>query len=310
MTQPPHAAGVHGAVDLSALSLPPGGGGTGSGAPARADDTDPTFGGVLKVVDTAGFGDAVNASLRVPAILVLHSGANPKTAEAVTAVARVARTFDGRVQVLSADVDADPQVAAALQVQAVPTAFGLLQGQPMPLFQGVPAEAQLRAVIEEVLKVAVQIGVTGRITLAEGPGETPTSPFLDEAFEAVEAGDYDAATTAYERALADNPKDEEARLGLAQVGLLRRTAGIDPQAARAEAAARPDDVAAATVVADIDLLGGHVDDAFGRLLDLVRTTTGEDRERAKAHLVELLAVVGSHDERVKKARTALMTALF
>ena len=92
--------------------------------------------------------------------------------------------------------------------------------------------------------------------------------------------------------------------------LLKRTEGVDLNQARAAAAERPDDVDAQTLVADLDLLGGHVEDAFGRLLDLVRSTAGDDRDRVKGRLVELLSVVGNADPRVKKARTALMSALF
>jgi putative thioredoxin len=110
--------------------------------------------------------------------------------------------------------------------------------------------------------------------------------------------------------LKENPADADAELGLAQVGLLQRTHDADLQTARAAAADHPTDVAAQTLVADLDLLGGHVEDAFLRLIDLVKATSGEDRERARAHLLELFSVVGSQDERVRKARTALMSALF
>ena len=130
------------------------------------------------------------------------------------------------------------------------------------------------------------------------------------AFDAIERGDLDGAAAAYEKALKENPADGDAQLGLAQVGLMRRTQGVDLQAARDAAAQQPDDVDAQTAVADLDVLGGHVEDAFGRLVDLVRRTSGDDRERARAHLLQLFAVVGSHDERVRKARTALMSALF
>ncbi|MGL5911811.1 MAG: tetratricopeptide repeat protein, partial [Phycicoccus sp.] len=99
-------------------------------------------------------------------------------------------------------------------------------------------------------------------------------------------------------------------LGLAQVRLMQRTAGLDAAAVRAAAAADPGDVAAATQVADLDVLGGHVDDAFARLLDLVRSTSGDERDRVRTHLLDLFAVVGATDERVRQGRTALMSALF
>ena len=77
--------------------------------------------------------------------------------------------------------------------------------------------------------------------------------------------------------------------------------------------------AAAILGVSGDVLGGYpystltlaaVDDAFARLLDLVRSSSGDDRDRARTHLLELFAVVGNHDDRVRKGRTALMSALF
>ena len=132
----------------------------------------------------------------------------------------------------------------------------------------------------------------------------------EAAFDAIESGDLDGAAAAYERAIAEDPNDQEAKLGLAQVGLMKRTAGVDLAAARAAAAADPDDVEAAITVADLDVLGGHVEDAFARLIDVVKRTSGAERDRARTHLISLFDVVGNHDERVKKGRTALMSALF
>ena len=136
------------------------------------------------------------------------------------------------------------------------------------------------------------------------------SPLHEAAFDAIERGDLDAAAAVYDQALAENPKDHDAELGLAQVRLMQRTQDVDPAAARAAAAAHPTDVEAAILVADLDVLGGHVEDAFARLLDLVRTSAGDERDRARTHLLELFSVVGNHDERVRKGRTALMSALF
>ena len=92
--------------------------------------------------------------------------------------------------------------------------------------------------------------------------------------------------------------------------LLLRTEGVDPDAARAAADAAPDDVAAQTLVADLDMLGGHVDDAFARLVELVRRTAGDERNAAREHLLGLFAAVGNDDPRVLKGRQALANALF
>ena len=155
--------------------------------------------------------------------------------------------------------------------------------------------------------------MTGRVAVtavAEAEVEPELPPLHQEAFDAIERDDLDAASAAYVKALVQNPADEEATIGLAQVKLMQRTAGADLQAARAAAAQAPTDVAAQILVADLDVLGGHVEDAFVRLIDTVRATEGDERNTVREHLVELFLVVGAQDERVQKARRALMSALF
>ena len=205
-----------------------------------------------------------------------------------------------------------PLLVQAFGQPSVPATFGLLQGQPVPLFPGIQPEAEVRAVIDQLLQAAVQNGIAGRVELepVEGAEDDALPPLHEAAFQAIERGDLAGAAAAYEQALAENPKDHDAELGLAQVGLMQRTTGVDLTAARAAAAADPADVDAACVVADLDVLGGHVEDAFARLLDLVRTSEGADRDKARTHLLELFSVVGNHDERARKGRTALMSALF
>lgn len=328
MTQNPLGApGGYGAVDLSALARRPAAGPTngtvGATTPAAGGaGTAPGGGaarpGLVQEVTEATFTAAINATLRVPAILVVVSSANPQTLSAVDVIASVVAGLDGRFQVLSLDADTNPGLVQALQIQAVPTSFGIIKGQPMPLFTGIPAEAEVRSVCEELTKVAVQYGVTGRVETA-GQGDedaadeaatAPTNPLHEKAYDAIEAGDLDGAAAAYREALAADPGDTDAELGLAQVGLLRRTEGVDLATARAAAAADPADLEAAFTVADLDVLGGHVEDAFARLVDLVRQTAGDDRDRVRTHLLELMGVVGAHDDRVRRARTALMSALF
>ena len=126
----------------------------------------------------------------------------------------------------------------------------------------------------------------------------------------VERGDLDAAADAYRALLADAPADADAQAGLAQVELLRRTQDLDPAAVRRKAAENPDDVVAQTQASDLDLLGGHVEDAFVRLIDTVRATSDDDRNTAREHLLELFQVIGAGDPRVVRARRALTNALF
>lgn len=311
MSQPsvPGSA-TRGAVDLTDLTArtaatdPP----TGAAGGGTGDGLDQLH----VVASDATFSEIVNRTVRVPAVLVVVSSRLPESVVYLRTVLDVARTLGGRVQVVSVDVDANPGLLQALQVQSVPVTIGLVQAQVVPMFAGVAESDQVRGILEQFLQLAVQQGVTGRVNVAaDGQAEQDELPPLhQEAYDAIERGDLDAAHAAYEQALAENPGDSDAQVGLATVGVMRRTQGADLTAARAAAADRPDDVAAQTLAADFDLLGGHVEDAFGRLVDLVRRTSGAEREAARDHLLQLFAVVGNQDERVKRGRTALMSALF
>jgi putative thioredoxin len=227
---------------------------------------------------------------------------------------RLAGADEGRWLLARIDVDANPRLGQAFQVQGIPAVFAVVKGQPIPLFQGALPEAQVRQYLDELLKVAEANGVTGRVVTGEPAAvadeEPGVDPRYDEAYDAIERGDLDAAAAAYRALLADDPADADAQAGLGQVELMRRTQGVDPEAVRARAAEAPDDVAAQTAAADLDLLEGRVEDAFTRLVQLVARTSGDDRDAARTHLVGLFDLVGNQDERVARARTALANALF
>lgn len=270
-------------------------------------------GGLRVDATEAQFQDIVMSTREVVALVVLWSAAHPETEAAVTNALTVAERQDGRLRVVAVDVQANPGIAAAFQAQQIPMTVGLVAGQPIPLFPGVQPPEQLAPVVAELLKVASENGVTGRIDVTDGgaqDAEPPIDPRFEAAFDAVEAGDYDTAIAAYQQVLKESPADEDAKAGLAQVKLLQRVSSADLTQARADAATKPTDVAAQTLAADLDLAGGHVEDAFARLVDLVRATSEEDREAARTHLLELFEIVGAKDERVVKARRALMSALF
>jgi len=300
-SHPISAAALRGAVDLSALSQPT--------PPAGSPGGD----GLVIVGTDAGFQSVVNGTQNVPAVVVLWSQRLPASADFIEVVASVARSYEGRFQVVSIDVDANPGLLQAFQVQSVPMTVGLVAGQPVPLFVGVQPVEQVRLYVDELLKLAAEQGVTGRAAITApsvADVEPELSPLHQEAFDAIERDDLDAAADAYAKALAQNPADVDATAGLAHIKLMQRTAGVDPQVARAAAEQAPTDLAAQMLLADLDVVGGHVEEAFARLIEAVRATEGDERNTVREHLVELFAVVGAHDERVQKARRALMSALF
>lgn len=335
MTQQPFStAALRGAVDLSGLGARPRGAGQHppAGAPAGGSaqpdgDAVPGRRGALVTMDDSTFEAVVNASLTTPVVLVLWSPQVPESAQHLRDLADAARSSGGRFQVAGADLAGSPGVMQALtpvlqqafgQISALPVVIGLLGGQPMPFYVGVQPMAQVDQLLEKFFEASVTNGITGRVEVgeAEGPadgpqeGEAELSPLHQAAYDAIDGGDWAGAIAAYEQALEQDPSDEMARLGLGQVRLLERTSGLDLAQVRARAAADPTDVEAQIQAADVDVVGGHVEDGFLRLVDTVRATSGADRDAARTHLLGLFEVIGTHDPRVQKARSALMSALF
>jgi putative thioredoxin len=214
------------------------------------------------------------------------------------------------------DVDANPQLAAALQVQSIPMVVAVIGGQLVDGFLGAMPEAQVRQWLGQVLAIAEKAGLVAPGTGNTEPDESEygaddqvPSAFA-EARAAMERGDLDAAASAFEQELAASPGDPVAKAGLAQVNLIRRVSSYDQALSRREAAERPGDVQAQIAVADIDLATGRIEEAFDRLLGVVRRTSGEDRDRARVHLVSLFDILPPRDPRVTKARSTLSALLF
>jgi len=261
----------------------------------------------------ATFSQYIELSKSVPVIVDLWATWCEPCKQLSPILERVVTEYAGRMVLVKVDVDANPQLSQAFQAQSIPTIVALIGGKTAPLFQGALPEAQVREVLAQVLDVAAENGVTGTVDASAEPAEAtevPLSPEHQDAFDAIERGDYAAATAAYEKALTIDPKDVLAEAGLAQVGLLARLAGTDAVAIRAAAGANGTDTAAALAVADLDVVGGHVDDAFDRLLTLFPKVDDDAKNEIRLRLLELFAVVGVTDPRVVSARLRLTNLLF
>jgi len=290
---------MRGAVDLGALA-----------AQARRSEQELPSGTV--VVTEQSLQDLAKASLQAPVLLAFVSAASPASEDLAVRLARVCVEEGGTIVVGVCDVDAEPAIAQALQINAVPAVMALIGGRPAPIFQGSADDTQLREVVRQILQVALEAGMpAGAGAAADSPAEPaepPLPPLHQQAYDAIERDDLDGAIAAYTQALRENPRDADAKAGLAQVSLMARTRDADPAAIRAAAAVG--DAAAQLAVADLDVLAGAVEDAFARLLDVVRTNFGEERGAARERLVELFEVVGVDDARVTAARRALAAALY
>ncbi|MDN5853043.1 MAG: tetratricopeptide repeat protein [Actinomycetia bacterium] len=295
-----------GAVDLSGLA---------SGASGEPG-TPAAFGAYsFEATEQTFQTEVAEASMQHVVVLSLWSPRAPESVTLNETLSKLADSYQGRLVVARLDVDSNPQIAQALQVRGVPYVLGLVQGQPVPLFQGSADEATAKEYLDKLLELAESNGVTGtaqpRATAEEEPEEEPESdPRFAEADEAFGSGDLDGAIAAYENLVSQNPADIEAAERLAGVRLMQRTTGADLDATRELAANNPDDIEAQLLVADFDISGGHVDDAFDRLIDLVRRMAGDDRERIRLRLIDLFTIVGNEDPRVGRARRDLAAALF
>ncbi len=301
-----------GAVDLSGLAArsqaatAPGGNG------AVVSDL------VIDVTDATFEAKVLQPSMSVPVVIDLWAEWCGPCKQLSPILEKLAREYDGRMLLAKVDVDANPQLSTAFQVQSIPSVFAVVKGQPVPLFQGAIPEPQVRQVLDQLLEVAATNGVSGRLQVAatnggdggESAAEPAHDPRYDAAADAIEKGDFAAAADAYRSMLAESPADPDATAGLAQVELLRRVTETDSASARRAADADPADVSAQLAAADLDIADGKVDDAFARLVDTVRRVSGDDRDQVRARLLELFDIVGPSDPRVVKARSALASALF
>ncbi len=267
-------------------------------------------------VDEAGFErDVLQRSTEVPVVIDFWAEWCQPCKQLSPVLERLAAEYNGRFVLAKIDVDANQMLMQQFGVQGIPAVFAVVAGQALPLFQGAAPEEQIRATLDQLVQVAEQrFGLTGLTvdTDAEPGGaqaapQAPAGPYdavLEAAVEALDAGDLGGAIQAYKNVLSDDPGNMEAKLGLAQAELLQRVRDLDPQQVRKDAAEKPGDVPVQIAAADLDLVGGHVEDAFGRLIETVRRTAGDDRDAARLRLLELFEVVGADDPRVTAARRA------
>ncbi len=286
MSNPPNFAQ---AVDLSSLGKP------------KSAPTGPTPG--VEVTAANLTSEFLPLSKTRPVILFCWSPRSAESVEMLSVMGLLETSYKSAWSLGRVDIDAQPQVAQALQTQKIPYAVALINEQIVPLFEQAYPEAQIRLVLDKVLTLASEQGV------GDAPVEV-IEPEEEEAVTALEAGDFATAEAAYKKLLARKPADSFAKLGLAQTQLLIRTDGLVLDAVIKEATDNPTDLSLQLRAADMEIVNGGVEAAFTRLLQAVKESAGDDRNKAKEHLLSLFALVDPADPRLTAARSALANALF
>lgn len=284
----------------------------GSAAPGQVVDV-PSI--VLTITDDT-FEQLMQLSNVVPVVVALGAEECAPCHELEPTLEKITKELGGRVLLAKVDAERNRGLQQAFQVQQLPTVVAVIAGQAIPMFQGLQSEEQIREVFTQLLAVSAQQGVVGTANApdldagTEAEPEPSVNPEHEAALEALDRGDYAAAVSEYERVLQKFPRDAEAQAALAQVRLLVRLSGANASDIRAKAAAEPHNLEAQFAVADLDVSGGHIEDAFLRLLDIFADADAEDRNLIRERLLELFEVVGHDDSRVKLARANLTNLLF
>ncbi|MFJ8860210.1 tetratricopeptide repeat protein [Streptomyces sp. NPDC102451] len=323
----PRNMSMSGVVDLAAVKAA--GDAKAKAEQARAESARQGGGGAVAPaslvidVDEAGFEtDVLQRSTEVPVVIDFWAEWCEPCKQLGPLLERLAVEYNGRFVLAKVDVDANQMLMQQFGIQGIPAVFAVVAGQALPLFQGAAPESQIRQTLDQLIQVGEErFGLTGIAVDPDAgagdeenaPAEVPAGPYdaqLEAAAQALDANDFAGAIEAYRSVLADDPANTEAKLGLAQAELLGRVVDLDPQRVRKEAAENPAEPGAQMAAADLDLVGGHVEDAFGRLVETVRRSFGDDRDAVRLRLLELFEVIGPDDPRVTAARTALARVLF
>lgn len=249
--------------------------------------------------------DFVSKSKEQVVVLLCWSPRSAQSKEILDILGKLESADKGAWLLGTVDVDSQPQVAQALQVKAVPIAIAIVAEQLLPLFESVPQIDQVRLVINKLLELAAQKGVG---QAPEVLAEIPLEPEEQAAYAALEKSDFKAAKIAYESWLKRKPNEPVAVIGLAQVNLMLRVEGLDPELTLKSA--KSDDLTSQLMCADIEIATGNNEAAFTRLLNVIRTFSNDEKEKAKQHLIQLFNLVNPTDPSLLKARNELASLLF
>ncbi|MFT3943519.1 MAG: tetratricopeptide repeat protein [Ancrocorticia sp.] len=315
----PLASSMYGAVDLSSLaSAAPGAGALGAAGVPGVSGAGAASGAIpgpyVLDVTPENLRGVLETSASVPVIMVFFAESVEQSLSLVAQLEGFAGEAQGHFQLGKVDAVTYPEVAQAFGVGGIPAAVALMQGQPIPLFQGIPQEGELAPLCNRVMEAAQQNGLFGVLDGdADGePPAPPRPPHQAAGLDALDAGDIETAHAEFVQAIKDNPGDTESKVLLFQVELIQRVQAIeDPLVVlQAAAQAKLGDIEAHLAAADVEFYSRRAEAAFARLLDVIRVTSGKERDKARERLLELFEIVGKDHPAVAAARRELASALF
>lgn len=272
-----------------------------------ASSSDINVPALIIEVDSGSIREYLALSEKLPIILLFVQSGDPASENLRRSVTALVEKAGGALIALVVDAAASPELAQAFEMNQVPSAYGLLKGQPAPLFVGDQPVEQIQHIITKVLEVAKENGLTSKAKVVNAPKEIEPSATVLLAYEAIDQGNYQGAVSLYEKALLENPSDSLAEAGLAQVKLLIRLEGKDIQAL---ASSELDSDEAILLKADALIATGNAEAGFNLLLGLFEKSAKEAREPIRLRMLEMFLVVGNDQLEVIEARKSLSRLLF
>lgn len=292
----------------------------------------PKAGGYVIDVNEQSFQSMVQTSVSFPIVLLLWQHSDESYYEVAQKLADAVNSLDGRMQLARIDADESPNIVQALRAQQLPSIYGLVGGRPMPIVNGLPSDEEMQqictVILPKLVQVAEQSGVAGTAPFIESPDDSTLDdsdesesksesssiekvpPAHKKAHELAIQGDYEGAAREYAKVMESDPHDVLAAREHAKALLLARNVNTNVAEVRKSAGDNPDDVNAQLSVADVDMIDGHIEDAFDRLLDFLVAKHRNDFDTVRSRMLEYFAMLPADDERLKRARRRLSILLY
>ena len=275
--------------------------------------------------------DVIEASHQTPVIVDFWAPWCGPCKQLAPILERTVRDAGGKVALVKVNIDENQEIAQQLRIQSIPAVFAFDKGQPVDGFIGAQPESQIKALVER---------------LAGPIGPSPLEQALEQAGQALEAGDHASASNIYGQILRQVPGDTAAIAGLVRClvgagdltearelvdGLddaALKDAGIegaisalslaeqageadgDIAALQASLAQDPGDHRARFDIAMAHHGAGRSEQAIDELIEIVRRDREWNEQAARQQLVKLFEALGHADPLTVAGRRKLSSILF